>query len=77
MNALDDGADRVVLATRAILASEKANGEVLGIATTIRCPCCKVDNALKFLRNLRHVYFQCRTPECVPQTRASDRGRKR
>lgn len=68
--------ERVLKATRAIDEWEKVHGVRFDVATVISCPCCCVEDALKFLRQRAHLYVQCGTPNCVPQFRGSTRGKR-
>lgn len=69
--------ENVLKATQAIETFERANGEKLNVVTTITCPCCHVINGLRFYRSQHHLYLACGSEQCVPETRANCRGRKR
>jgi hypothetical protein len=61
----DEAVNRGFTALRAIEQWEKAHGVVLDKAVAISCPCCYVEDALRFVRSIRHLVAKCSTPKCV------------
>lgn len=66
--------EQVLKATKAIDEWERAHGKILDKPIRIACPCCSMEEALRFVRTRYHLYVECETPKCLPPFRGSTRG---
>lgn len=68
---------RLLEGVRAVEQWEKVHGEALDQPRAISCPCCFAEDALRYTRTRNHLYLECTTKGCIPQSRANCRGRRR
>lgn len=61
----NDAVARMFAGIAAVEQWEKAHGVVLNKVIAISCPCCTMEDALRFVRSKRHLVAKCDTPNCV------------